>query len=255
MSRPGRWCFASAEPALGLKAFLPELLERNAISQVEVRSLARGPSLQNRVDDERVLELAEQARDASEKGDVPFWESMMVLAAGEPSPVRITIFREALYHRFADDGVDERSMTAPEFTSILQGAGFRESNERGITALTSLVHTSNGSRHIPLLDFRASPSASNTQLITELLTILDVRGFLVDSGRSYHFYGTDTVAAEQYWAFLGRAQLMAPFVDERWIAHQLISGKAALRLSTNAARHATPPRLVAWSADLLVHRQ
>jgi hypothetical protein len=255
MNQSSRWRFANDESSLGLATFLPALLEENNVREVVIRRLKRGPSLQGRVTDERVLHLAEVARDRSETSDAPFWESMMILASNEPPDVRREIFREALYHRAEIDGLDERSMALSEFTSILRGVGFRESDERGITAITSLVRTSGADRHIPLLDFRASPSASNAQLITELLTTLGVRGYLVDSGRSYHFYGAETVAAERYWAFLGRAQLMAPFIDERWIAHQLISAKAALRVSTNAERHATPPRLVAWSSDLHPHLQ
>lgn len=255
MNHTNGWRFADDRFKLGLSAFLPNLLEHIGVSEVEIRTLTRGPSLQRRVNDKRVLQLAEQARDESQKGRVTFWESMIILAASESRRVRVSVFQEALHHRSAADGVNESTMMTSEFTSILEGPGFQESNEQGITALTSLVRTPTGRRHIPLLDFRASPSAENAQLITELLTILDVRGFLVDSGRSYHFYGAETIPAEQYWAFLGRAQLMAPFVDERWIAHQLISGKAALRVSTNAERHVAPPRLVAWSASLFSHLQ
>lgn len=255
MNNMDHWRFANDEPRLGLSTFMLGLLNHNQVSEVEVRTLTRGPSLQGRVDDERVLQLAEQAREASQQSDVTFWESMIVLAADESPRVRASVFQEALYHRSEAEGVNERRMMASEFASILTVRGFQEGDSRGITALTSLVHTSMGRRHIPLLDFRASPSKANSQLITELLTILGVRGYLLDSGRSYHFYGAETIAAERYWAFLGRAQLMAPFVDERWIAHQLISGKAALRVSTNAERHLTPPQLVAWSANLLGHLQ
>ncbi|MBW8173995.1 hypothetical protein K0651_13145 [Ornithinimicrobium sp. Arc0846-15] len=250
MGQPDIWHFAENHSALGLEDFLPELLEENSISEVQTRTLTRGPSLQGRASDERVLRVASQARSRSQKSDMPFWEAMMAMATDEAPAVRRAIFREALYHRSDADDLDRNFVPTLEFVSTLRGAGFCESHERGITALTSVVSVSGEERHLPLLDFRVSPSEFHTELITELLTILGERGYLVDSGRSYHFYGARTASAEDFWAFLGRAQLMAPFVDERWIAHQLISARASLRLSTNSVRHLVPPRLVAWSDGL-----
>jgi hypothetical protein len=40
--------------------------------------------------------------------------------------------------------------------------------------------------------------------------------------------------------FLGRALLLAPIVDPRYIAHRLIDGFAVLRISTNPAKQKLP---------------
>ena len=255
MTRSDRWQRPPEGATFGLADFLPSLIRQNGIRDVLLRRLARGPSLQGRTQDPQVLALADLARARSEKDGTPFWESMMSLARSEPLEIRTTVFKEALYHRQDSDGVEEFWMSSEDFLSVVSGPGFEETDARSITALTSLVRNSTSETHLPLLDFRIAPSPESTILLTELLTILKTDGYLVNSGRSYHFYGGRTLTADDFWKFLGRSQLMAPFVDDRWIAHQLISSKAALRISTNAERHTSPPKLVAWSGRFGAHLQ
>jgi hypothetical protein len=82
-----------------------------------------------------------------------------------------------------------------------------------------------------MLDFRIRPSVENEQLAVDILTRMSTSGTLFNSGNSYHFYGDKLIDEKQLLEFLGKAALFAPFVDQRWIAHQMIEGACALRIS------------------------
>ena len=250
MTQYESWRFAGEDTPLGLRHFLPAVLRANNVRAVELRVVERGPSLQGRTTSQEVAALADAARERYTSEGVPFWDALMTLALAADSSTRLKVFEQAMYHRSESNGQLDHQIIMESFVSTLESTGYHDNSERGIIALTSQMATGAGLRHLPLLDFRVSPSPAHTEVVTEMLSILGRPGFLVNSGRSYHFYGADVMEPAEYWRFLGGAQLMAPFVDERWIAHQLISGKSALRVSTNMERHADPPRVVAWHASL-----
>jgi hypothetical protein len=56
--------------------------------------------------------------------------------------------------------------------------------------------------------------------------------------------GWDLLPDESLVRFLGKVLLFAPIVDRAWVAHQLIEGACALRISSRAG-YGGPPRLVA----------
>jgi hypothetical protein len=95
-----------------------------------------------------------------------------------------------------------------------------------------------------MLDFRIRPSIENEQLAIDILHRLKRGGTLLNSGNSYHFYGNRLLRGDQELVkFLGRASLFSPFVDQRWIAHQLIEGACALRVSPGKS-FKSPPKVV-----------
>jgi hypothetical protein len=63
---------------------------------------------------------------------------------------------------------------------------------------------------------------------------------LVNSGRSYHFYGDRLLTTSKWREVLLRASLLAPIVDGRWITHQLLQGYAALQVSSHPALGSPP---------------
>jgi hypothetical protein len=230
-----------------LTAFLPEMLGRNAIEQVELRTVERAPSLQRRSSSPELNALIEQARVAYKDSGVPFWNELMRLAESAPSLVRHEIFTQALYHRDETEGQVDNWCAAERFLADLEHGEYESLPERLIVALTSRVRVLRHGveLHIPMIDFRLKSSPANDELAMELLEALGTPGYLVDSGHSYHFYGGAPVSAEEFWRFLGRAQLMSHYADQRWIGHQLISGKAALRISSSRNGEMASLRFVA----------
>lgn len=231
----------------GLTAFLPDMLRRNGIEQVEVRTVERAPSLQRRPHSSQLDALTEQAREAYKASRVTFWDELMRLAESAPSTVRREIFAQALYHRDETEGQVDTWCAAEQFLGDLEQGKYEALPGRLIIALTSRVRVQGTDleMHIPMVDFRLDSGPANDELATELLQALGTRGYLVDSGNSYHFYGEVAIHRDEFWRFLGRAQLMSHFADQRWIGHQLISGKAALRISSGRDGRPPCPRFVA----------
>ena len=205
----------------GLTAFLPKMLRRNGVEQVEVREVERAPSLQRRQHPSKIDMLIEQAREAHKACQVPFWDELMRLAESEPSPVRREIFAQALYHRDETEGQVDTWCAVERFLADLEQGRYESLPGRLIVALTSRVRVQHADveLHIPMVDFRMHSGPTNDELATELLQVLGTPGYLVDSGRSYHFYGQQPVRRDEFWHFLGRAQLMSHYVDHRWIGH------------------------------------
>ena len=106
-----------------------------------------------------------------------------------------------------------------------------------------------------MLDFHL-PSGSENQAtaVASLNAVRAGRGLLVESGKSYHFLGIDTVSSEELWAFLARALLLGPLVDRAWIAHQLLEGRCALRVSSRVGQANMPKVVIAYDADDAVTR-
>lgn len=230
-----------------LTAFLPDMLRRNGIEQVELRAVERAPSLQRRSSSPELNALIEEARASYKDTRVPFWNELMRLAESSPPLVRREIFAQALYHRDETEGQVDSWCETERFLTDLEQKKYESLPGRLIIALTSRVQVRecNSYMHIPMIDFRLGSSPANDELAMELLDALRMPGYLVDSGRSYHFYGKAPIRAEEFWQFLGRAQLMSHYADQRWIGHQLISGKAALRISSSEDGGMARPRFIA----------
>lgn len=98
--------------------------------------------------------------------------------------------------------------------------------------LNSQVYLKNGSlAHLPLLDFNIEPGADGVALAIRAIKMLGKKnGYLLNSGSSYHYIGCEPMTVEEHRAFLHHALLLAPIVDGRWVAHQLINGSSNLRM-------------------------
>src|SRR6266851_5380263 len=93
-----------------------------------------------------------------------------------------------------------------------------------LLAIISRVRLSrNRVMHIPMMDFRCAISKENLRTLGELLPEIGQRtGFILESGRSYHFYGKELLADRDWPVFVGRCLLMKNYSDERYIGHQLV---------------------------------
>jgi hypothetical protein len=118
-----------------------------------------------------------------------------------------------------------------------EGLGFGE-----LLGLISKVELCDGgSAHIPMMDFSCETSPQNLSSITHLLS--DMRkgvGFLLESGRSYHYYGAELLTDEGWRQFIGKCLLMFGYVDDRYIGHQLVDGYCVLRLSAGRLKYRVP---------------
>jgi hypothetical protein len=181
---------------------------------------------------ERALQLRETLR-------LPFWDGVM-LAASHAKVVPKGALIAAVFHQSLTEKVS-RFQAATLSRSMLERLSTEAQTERKLLAVTSRVHLRDGTMlHIPMLDFHVAFSNHSTALVTEIISTLKFSGKLLRSGKSYHFYGNRLIEADEMRSFLGRFLLFEPIVDRAWIAHQLIEGACALRISPRAEYGGVP---------------
>jgi hypothetical protein len=128
-------------------------------------------------------------------------------------------------------------MSAQALAAVAQS--LRENQVLGLASSVSVVDQ--GSRHIPMMDFKCSPSTKNLEVLMLLLRKIGQRkGYLLESGRSFHYYGMELLAEEEWRVFLGKCLLMSGYVDDRYVGHQLVDGYCVLRLSAGKLRARVP---------------
>lgn len=163
----------------------------------------------------------QRALDMRNKINLPFWNSLMLsIINGESIP------DNCLYGTSRHNHITEIGWISPDAIDNANILHF-PSNRK---AINSTVKLSNGEEmHIPMLDFHIDISVKNTNLVKKICNILGVEGFLLNSGKSYHFIGIQLLSHKELYQFLGQALLFTPIVDEIWIAHQLQEHSCTLR--------------------------
>ena len=96
--------------------------------------------------------------------------------------------------------------------------------------------------HIPMMDFRCPKSLENLLHIKELLrTIGQEEGVILDSGRSYHYYGANLIDERHWWSFQENClSSELNLADKRYIDHRFKDSCSILRLSASPLRPKIP---------------
>lgn len=229
-----------------LGRFLPDVLSDAGVTAVQISTFEKEPSFHGDTASERAREITSAARAEHLERGFGFWEYALRQAIDADESTRQYLLGGALRHASGDEGLQR--LTISDFAEALRNGNYEGLPERTIVSLTSLVETSDSGaeeRHLPMLDLAARSTEGGKQAVVEALRALGLRGIIFTSGRSYHFYGAQTLSKEAAVKTLGRAQLLSPIVDARWIAHQLMDGRCGLRISTDLERHIEPHRFVA----------
>jgi hypothetical protein len=100
--------------------------------------------------------------------------------------------------------------------------------------------------HIPMLDFECGVSDENLCELHEFITAVKEKGLILESGRSYHFYGFNLLSVDKWRDFMSMAGLFTGFTDNRHIHHRLLSKEARLRLAKieGSDRYLLTPRVI-----------
>ena len=123
-----------------------------------------------------------------------------------------------------------------------------------IFSLCSLVQLRAGSKkHLPMIDFQCRKTATSLDLVRDVtIRVGGGAGFIVETARSYHFFGLEVFSEYELAQFLGRALLYAPIVDQAWITHQLIDMCCALRIVPRTPTLPAPAGSAASRQDTVV---
>ena len=226
-----------------LATHLPLLLGAAGITHVQLDVLTRRDSFKGAEVSTRAQEVTGPAREEHRRRGFGFWEYVLSATYDVDTDTRRALMDGALRHNSSE--TIQTQLTLSEFNRSLSDRAFTGLPERTIISLTSHVEASTGrSWHLPMLDMGAPVGSVGAAACVDALTGLGMSGQLYESGRSYHFIADRPVSPDDFRVVLARAQLLSPIVDARWIAHQLIDGRAGLRISTDTARHTVPHKFV-----------
>lgn len=104
--------------------------------------------------------------------------------------------------------------------------------------------------HMPMIDFKSNLTNRLLDNLTDVSKEFSLPAvMLFDSGRSYHLYGMQLLAPEQWMRFMARILLLnmpagPEQVDCRWVGHRLLAGFASLRWTHNTANYRSMPQFV-----------
>lgn len=220
---------------------LPDLLQQT-LRASDVVHLAR-QSVPHRVQT-RLSSNAEaqsaiaRAQQRRKDHGIAFWDALLMESVAEGESLPVSVLDAAQFHQplMATTTMRVGDVSFEELRQTCEALGPRE-----IYSFLSRVERPGQTLHVPLLDF-ALPSGTEAaeHVAVQIMERLRVPGWLFRSGRSFHFYGRVPLRLDDWHRFLGRAALFAPLVDQRWIAHQLIEGNSALRISGGSERQVVP---------------
>lgn len=97
----------------------------------------------------------------------------------------------------------------------------------------SRVRTASGDCHIPLLDLDIPVVEEGPASIEEVARALNIKcGAILDSGKSYHFWGLEPLFSDREWQDFMYNALLLDRIDRRWVGHRLKDRQANLRISS-----------------------
>lgn len=95
--------------------------------------------------------------------------------------------------------------------------------------------------HISMIDFHCDISADCLARIKDFLIFIGQKeGAILESGRSYHYYGMKLLTIEQWIEFMGKCLLFCTYAGQRYLGHSLINGFCTLRISSKALHNCIP---------------
>ena len=216
------------------------IAENDHVSAVFAFTYRHPPLLQERLvltpDENAIIGKATELRASSR---MPFWEALLLSCFGERRDCT-RLLEEALFHQSTRDSLIRISRD-----EVLDGRLSELSNEQpsgSHLSFSSRIEVDGSEvRNLPLLDFHCPESAENDRLVSDVCRLLFRRKALVlSSGESYHVLGLATLSEDEFREFLTRSLLFAPIVDARYVAHQLLEGACALRLSHSTEKPCRP---------------
>lgn len=186
--------------------------------------------------------IADRARELRDTLRLPFWDGVMLTAANTNS-LPSGLLNAAAFHQSLVGKIQRVDKESATFSLLSKIADAAQVQGRLLVFVSEIEMVDGSAQHIPMLDFHSAFSDHATELVTDVIRTLDLTGVLLSSGKSYHFYGDQPVTPTRLRELLAKALLFGPIVDRTWIAHQLIEGRCALRISTRAD-YGRPPTVV-----------
>lgn len=201
-----------------------EIIKNNP--NVDLLTFSKYPSqslLQNKVSlSGKDKEFISAALDIRNKFRLPFWDSLMLSFFDKENVPKI-LLSKALEH----NPNIEKIVTC----DIQEIREYLSSNSEVNLSLNSEVQFKDKSvKHLFLLDFHIFPSVNNLRIVSDILNIFALHGYILASGESYHFISDSFFDLDSLVDLLAKSLLFSPIVDRAWVAHQLLERSCSLRI-------------------------
>jgi len=115
-----------------------------------------------------------------------------------------------------------------------------------VWSMTSKVKCLDGSiKHIPMMNFHPESNLTVPKIIEIIKRITNnKKGFFLETGRYYHYYGNFLLTEKEWLRFLSRFLATCVLISPRYIAHRLYDGYCTLRLTTDAEFKPKIPKII-----------
>lgn len=221
------------------------ILESNEeINSLQIKEFPSRQILQERLTlSGAEMENIKQALRIREDLRLPFWDCLISQYL-QDEIYSTRLLSEALFHNSFCSCINISSNELENISNLILQNSARQ------FAISSSVTLKNGKvKHIPMLDFHIPMRSSFPSVIQDILNLLgEGDGFILESGESYHYYGTRLLDEKQMLIFLAKALRMSPIIDRAWISHQIEEGACALRIG---AKKGFYPHIVKTLQDTL----
>lgn len=153
--------------------------------------------------------------------NLPFWDSLM-----------LGTFNNANYSEKLLDAVVHHNLIKDlKFLKINELPDFIKTIRDNRLAVNSQVKMKDGTiKHIPMLDFHISISDINQNIVYKVCHNLNLSGYILNSGESYHYIGVTPIEWNSLYTILAKALMFCPIIDRAWISHQLLEKSCSLRV-------------------------
>jgi len=115
-----------------------------------------------------------------------------------------------------------------------------------VISIKSKIKNSNGyNYHLPFMNFHPHSQISLKDLINAISIITkNMSGFLLETGRYYHFYGSERLTQARWLKFNAQFLMPTVLVSERYVGHSIYKGYNSLRLTKDSRYKPITPTLV-----------
>lgn len=114
-----------------------------------------------------------------------------------------------------------------------------------VLSFKSSLHLRGQEYHLPIMNLHPEQGVDYESMISLIHSVVGTMpGYVLKSGRYYHFYGEGLLSKDEWYRFLASWLMPTIIVSPRYIGHCLYRGYAALRLTHQSNFKPDTPKLV-----------
>lgn len=208
---------------------IKEIVKKDiSITGIYIHAFPNAPGLEKRIKFDRIERSHyNSALKLRDQYNVPFWDALMLSFYNKQD------FSERILNNVLNSHAKRQKQYISRET-LLETNFFKKNQFLTENyAINSEIQTIDGKRrHILLLDFHIPEGDSNQTIVEKVLALIHAKnGYLLRSGKSYHFIGNNLISTYRLISLVSKCLFFTPIVDKSWIAHQLLDKSCSLRFT------------------------